>query len=84
MSLPSSPVNSPVGGPYRKPRADLYTMLLLISLAALVAGIVCLFMDVKDYPSKPPYTGAPTVSRAVDSGPPGLALAGRDVLGLVR
>jgi len=36
-----SPRNStsPSGGPYRKPRADVYTILLIIALIALMIGI---------------------------------------------
>ncbi|HUT13640.1 MAG TPA: hypothetical protein VMY42_24345 [Thermoguttaceae bacterium] len=35
-----SPRNSTkTGGPYRKPRADVYTMLLIVALIALVIGI---------------------------------------------
>ena len=51
--------SSPSGGPYRKPRADLYTVLLVVALMALIAGTVFLFMEVKDYGS-PPYQGAPS------------------------
>jgi len=51
--------SSPSGGPHRKPRTDLYTVLLVVALMALIAGTVFLFMEVRDYGS-PPYQGAPS------------------------
>ena len=45
---------------YRKPRADLYTALLAIALAALVLGCVMLYMELQLYEFK--YQGAPSVS----------------------
>jgi len=44
----SSADNKP-GGPYRKPRADLYTMLLIISLIAILLAILCLYLEMKPY-----------------------------------
>jgi len=41
------------GGPYRKPRFDLYTWLLIVSLVAIVIACVCLFLEEKDYGEKP-------------------------------
>ena len=41
------------GGPYRKPRWDLYTWMLFISLMAVVIACVCLFLEVKDYGDTP-------------------------------
>jgi len=41
------------GGPYRKPRFDLYTWLLFLSFVAIVIACVCLFLEVKDYGDKP-------------------------------
>jgi len=35
----SPPNSTKAGGPYRKPRADVYTMLLIITLIALAIGI---------------------------------------------
>jgi hypothetical protein len=53
---PSEPV-------YRKPRADLYTVLLIVALLALIAGCLCLYYEAapSEYGDKP-YSGAPTVS----------------------
>jgi hypothetical protein len=37
------------GGPYRKPRADIYTFLLIVSLVALILAILCLYFEMKSY-----------------------------------
>lgn len=57
MSLPSS-TDAPRGGPYRKPRADTYTTLLVISLLAIVLGILCLYLEMSAYEFK--FKGGPT------------------------
>jgi hypothetical protein len=57
MSLPSSDDAS--GGVYRKPRADLYTMLLLVAFLALLVGTVFLYLDSADYGPTP--AGKPSV-----------------------
>lgn len=49
------------GGPYRKPQADIYTLMLLISLVAIILATVFLYLETKDYGS-PPYQGGPSVS----------------------
>jgi len=61
MSLPSRPSGSAPIGQYRKPRADLYTVMLLIALLALIIGTVMLYLETLDYGS-PPYQGAPSAS----------------------
>jgi len=66
------PVQPAGPGPFRKPRFDLYTMLLLLSLAALAIGIVCLCLDTADYPGSPPWKDVPSVMLRVE-GPAGLA-----------
>ena len=82
MSLPSLS-NPGAGGPYRKPRADLYTMFLLIALAAIIIGIVCLYLDAQDYPSSPPYKDAPSPAVMLDAArPAALALAAPPSAGL--
>jgi len=65
------------GGPYRKPRADVFTMMLLIALMAIVGGIVCLYLEMQDYGS-PPFKGGPSVSLSMDR-PAFLAAAPRPV-----
>jgi hypothetical protein len=45
---------------YRKPRADVYTMLLIIAFLALIAGIACLWGELSMYEWK--HSGGPSVS----------------------
>jgi len=52
-------------GPFRKPRADVYTVMLLISLLAIIAGAVFLYLEVEQY-GNPPFKGGPSVSLPVD------------------
>lgn len=42
------------------PRSDAYTGMLLISLLALIAGCILLFLDYNQYPSAPPAKVTPT------------------------
>jgi hypothetical protein len=58
-----SPVDSSAkkpGGPHRKPRADLYTVLLAFALIAILLAILCLYFENKMYNWD--YKGGPTVS----------------------
>jgi len=71
LSSSTNPTRSKQGGPYRKPRADLYTMLLLISLVALILGIVCLYAEMESY--KWEFKGGPTVTSMAAPLEPGLA-----------
>ena len=51
MSLPSSNEN-PIPGAaprHRKPEADIYTVLLVVSLLAIILGIVFLYLETADY-----------------------------------
>lgn len=65
VSLPKStnalesPVRSP-SGPHRKPKADLFTVLLAIALVAVLVAILFLWLEVKAYDYK--STGAPRVA----------------------
>ena len=60
MSLPTdSPAEKP-GGPHRKPRADIYTVLLALALIAILAGILVLYFENESYEWD--YDGAPIVS----------------------
>ena len=52
--------NDPTATQYRKPRADIYTVLLVIALLALIAGILCLWGENAEYEWK--YKGGPSVS----------------------
>jgi len=47
-------------GPFRKPRADVYTVLLTIALIALILGIVCLYFEMDMYNWK--FKAGPSVS----------------------
>jgi hypothetical protein len=60
ISSPASSSGRKPGGPYRKPRADLYTVLLALALIAILLGIVCLYFENDTYDWD--YTGGPTVS----------------------
>jgi len=60
VSLDST--NSP-GSPYRKPRADLYTVLLVLALIAILLAILCLYLEMKMYDFK--FKGA-TVAAALE------------------
>ena len=58
------------GGPYRKPRADLYTALLAFALIAILLAILCLYFENEMYDWD--YEGGPSASANNSSG---LALA---------
>ncbi len=60
MSSLSSSDQSSAAPQYRKPRADVYTVLLVLALLALIAGILCLWGENAEYEWK--YKGGPTVS----------------------
>jgi hypothetical protein len=55
------PGSSNVPGGYRKPRADLYTVLLIVALLALVIGTIFLYLETAQYEGNPPYKGVPSV-----------------------
>jgi len=53
-----------------KPRSDVYTGLLIISLIAQIVGLVFFYLDWSDYPaSKPPTVQMPNLSSAAPSAP---------------
>ncbi len=52
--------NNNSGGPYRKPRADLYTVLLILALVAILLAILCLYFEMKMYDFK--FKGAPVAA----------------------
>jgi hypothetical protein len=56
---PTSPI-APVSIARRKPRADIYTMMLVLSLIAVLVGILFLYLYNADYEWK--YSGAPPVA----------------------
>ena len=54
-------------GSLHKPQADVYTLMLLLALLAIIVATVFLYLETMDYGS-PPYQGGPTVS-VVQEGP---------------
>jgi len=65
VSSPGSSSKSP--GPYRKPKADIYTVMLVIALVALVIGIVFLSLEMDFYNWE--FKGGPRVSWLQVPGP---------------
>ena len=64
-TLTSTTPKSKSGGPHRKPRADVYTFMLIVALIAIVIAIVCLYFEMKRFdfdfkgaPKPPPATAA--------------------------
>jgi hypothetical protein len=63
VSLPSSTDPNPnAGGPYRKPKPDLYTVLLAIALVSVLMGILFLYLEMSGYGFK--FKGGPAVGMA--------------------
>ncbi len=58
--------SSNLPGPFRKPQADLYTVLLVVALLALIVATVFLYLETQDYPS-PPYKGGSSAAVWVSS-----------------
>lgn len=54
-------------GPYRKPQPDLYTVLLVLSLIAILIGILFLYLEQETYEFKF-KNGAPPVAMVKDQG----------------
>jgi hypothetical protein len=63
VSLPSS-TKQKSGGPYRKPTADVYTACLVISLIAILLGILVLYLEMKSYQFE--FDGAPRPASAME------------------
>jgi len=51
--LPASPPPSSMAAVFRKPQADLYTVLLLVAWLALVIGVIVLYLETAEYGSPP-------------------------------
>ena len=49
-----SALSSSSGGPYRKPRLDVYTVMLALALVAIIIACIVLYYEVADY-GQPPY-----------------------------
>lgn len=59
--------NDPTTTQYRKPRADVYTVLLVLALLALIVAILCLWGETAAYEGKN-FKGAPSVSAPWNAG----------------
>ncbi|MBN2475463.1 MAG: hypothetical protein JXB62_12705 [Pirellulales bacterium] len=57
---PAESIGSKPRVPYRKPRADIYTVLLLIALIAVLVGILCLYLQMGIYDFE--IKGGPSVA----------------------
>ncbi|GEM_PF-3060064 len=57
-------------GPFRKPKPDVYTVMLAVSLVAIIIACVLLYLETADYPESPPWSGGPSV-QATDLFTPG-------------
>lgn len=75
MSAQDSNLSKPVR--YRKPKADVYTLLLGIALAALIIACIFAYMEIKDYGAQP-FSGAPSVAVPVER-PTNVAMIGLPV-----
>jgi hypothetical protein len=52
-----SPLSPSSRGPFRKPRADIYTVMLVLALVAIVVGCVFMYLEVADYGPQPYQLG---------------------------
>ncbi|NLS96839.1 MAG: hypothetical protein GXX96_32285 [Planctomycetaceae bacterium] len=71
MSAQDSNLSKPVR--YRKPKADVFTLLLGIALAALIVACIFAYLEIKEYGASP-FSGAPSVAVPVER-PANLATA---------
>jgi hypothetical protein len=63
VSAQDSNLSKPVR--YRKPKADIYTLLLGIALVALIIACWFAYMELADYGASP-FSGAPSVAVPVE------------------
>jgi hypothetical protein len=63
VSAQDSNLSRPVR--YRKPKADIYTLLLAIALVALIIACVFAYLEIKDYGDQP-FSGAPSAALPID------------------
>ena len=63
MSAQDSNLSNPVR--YRKPKADIYTLLLGIALVALIIACIFAYMEIKDYGDSP-FSGAPSAAISLE------------------
>ena len=60
ISPPADSSDKKPGGPYRKPQADVFTVLLMLALIAILLGILFLYFENAMYEWD--YQGGPTAS----------------------
>jgi len=70
-SSTEAPKAAKATGPYRKPRPDIYTVLLVIAAVALLIACILLYLETADYPDKPPWSGGPSVQASYKPLPTG-------------
>lgn len=63
MSAQDSNLSKPVR--YRKPKADVFTLLLGIALVALIVACIFAYLEIKEYGASP-FSGAPSVAVPVE------------------
>ncbi len=75
-TLTSATPKSKSGGPHRKPRADVYTFMLIVALIAIIIAIVCLYFEMKrfDFDFKGAPKPPPPATAAVAPGQPAATL----------
>jgi hypothetical protein len=55
------------GGPYRKPRADFYTLALILALIAILLAVLCLWLLMNSYDKQ--FKGVPVPSYSSQAQP---------------
>lgn len=68
MSFPSSSDLPTPAGPKPKARADIYTVMLAISLVAILLGILCLYLENKAYNFE--FKGGPPPAASLEPASP--------------
>ncbi len=52
MLQPSSGLGNPASSPVRKPKANVYTVMLVLALLAIIMGCVFLYLEIQEYQGK--------------------------------
>jgi hypothetical protein len=81
MSRRKSASSSAPAPAYRKPRANVYTLLLFVALVCLIVGTVFLFLETKEYGPNPFSGLTPKGGAAADAWRMPSALCMRDTGG---
>lgn len=69
MSFPTSSDPPPAGAPKPKARPDVYTVMLAVSLVAILLGILCLYLENKAYNFEFKGGPPPAASLELDASP---------------